>query len=196
MAEKKKIVVFDFDGTLTTKDTFVAFAKFAVGKRKTCLCFLLFSPLLILMKLRLVDNSKTKEKIFSFLYKKMEYNSFADKGLEFSNTIVCFENKSTVELMTHHLNSGDVVCVVSASVSEWVMPWCANKGVQHVVCTMPEVKNGRLTGKFATPNCYGKEKVLRLKQEIEDIEDYSLTVYGDSRGDKELMEIANVAIKI
>lgn len=196
MAEMKKIVVFDFDGTLTTKDTFIEFAKFAVGKRKTCFCFMLFLPLLILMKLRLVDNSKTKEKIFSFLYKEMEYNSFADKGFEFSNTIVCFENKSTVELMTHHLNSGDVVCVVSASVSEWVKPWCAKKGVQHVVCTIPEVKNGHLTGKFATPNCYGMEKVVRLKQGIEDIEDYSLTVYGDSRGDKELMEIANVAIKI
>lgn len=56
-----------------------------------------------------------------------------------------------------------------------------------------KVRNSHLTGKFATPNCYGMEKVVRLKKEIED---YSLTVYGDSRGDKELMEIANVAIKI
>lgn len=196
MAEKKRIAVFDFDGTLTTKDTFVEFAKFVVGKRKTYFCFMIFAPILILMKLRLVDNSKTKERLFSFLYKEMKYNSFAEKGLKFSNIIKQFENKTTVEQMIHHLNSGDIVCVVSASISEWVKPWCSNKGVQHVVCTLPEVKDGCITGKFASPNCYGKEKVLRIKQEFEDIEQYSLTVYGDSRGDKELMEMANVAVII
>ena len=79
--------------------------------------------------------------------------------------------------------------------------------------TQIEVIDGRLTGRFATPNCYGPEKVRRLKEYINekvspvggglegwggkevsptggDLEG-AIIAYGDSRGDKELLAYAN-----
>jgi phosphoserine phosphatase len=61
-----------------------------------------------------------------------------------------------------------------------------------VLGTKLEVRDGKLTGRFITPNCYGQEKVNRLKQVLnEPRQAYSIKAFGDSRGDKELLEYAD-----
>lgn len=60
-----RIYAFDFDGTLTTKDTLIEFIRFSKGRVRLFLGFLLFSPLLILMKLHLYPNWKAKQRVFS-----------------------------------------------------------------------------------------------------------------------------------
>lgn len=62
-----------------------------------------------------------------------------------------------------------------------------------VIGTKVEVVDGRLTGRFLTPNCYGPEKVRRLREVFPDLSDCHLTVYGDSRGDREMLAIADKA---
>ena len=57
--------------------------------------------------------------------------------------------------------------------------------------TLIESKDGRLSGRFLTKNCYGREKVNRLLQLFPERKDYWLTAYGDSRGDYELLDFAN-----
>ena len=48
-----------------------------------------------------------------------------------------------------------------------------------------------ITGNFITKNCYGQEKVNRIKESY-DLSKYDLIyAYGDSRGDKEMLELAN-----
>jgi phosphoserine phosphatase len=54
-----------------------------------------------------------------------------------------------------------------------------------------EVKEGRLTGRFLTKNCFGKQKVVRLQELYPDRKEMVLTAYGDSRGDKEMLDYAN-----
>jgi phosphoserine phosphatase len=55
------------------------------------------------------------------------------------------------------------------------------------------VKDGRLTGRFLTKNCYGQEKVNRIKELYPHREEYHLTAYGDSNGDRELLAFADEA---
>jgi phosphoserine phosphatase len=59
------------------------------------------------------------------------------------------------------------------------------------LCTKVEVKEGRLTGRFLTKNCFGKQKVVRLQELYPDRKEMVLTAYGDSRGDKEMLDYAN-----
>jgi phosphoserine phosphatase len=59
------------------------------------------------------------------------------------------------------------------------------------LCTKVEVKEGRLTGRFLTKNCFGKQKVVRLQELYPDRKAMVLTAYGDSRGDKEMLDYAN-----
>ena len=56
-----------------------------------------------------------------------------------------------------------------------------------------EVIDGRLTGRFLTPNCYGQEKVRRILTLHPDRSAYHLTAYGDSRGDREMLAFADEA---
>ena len=61
----------------------------------------------------------------------------------------------------------------------------------EIAGTQIEVINGKLTGRFLTRNCYGKEKVGRLLQLYPDRKSYRLIAYGDSRGDRELLAFAD-----
>ncbi|MST85139.1 hypothetical protein FYJ73_10775 [Prevotellaceae bacterium LKV-178-WT-2A] len=61
-----------------------------------------------------------------------------------------------------------------------------------VVGTRIEVIDGKVTGRFLTPNCYGPEKVRRVQEMLSEPRDhYRITAYGDSRGDKEMLQYAN-----
>ena len=80
--------------------------------------------------------------------------------------------------------------IISASIDNWVQPFFPSV---KVLGTQVEVKDGCLTGRFLTKNCYGQEKVNRLLAVCPDRETYHLTAYGDSRGDKELLAFADVA---
>lgn len=65
----KQIVAFDFDGTITNRDTLLEFIKFAKGKTAFYLGFLLHLPWLLAMKCHLYPNWKTKQMIFSYFFK-------------------------------------------------------------------------------------------------------------------------------
>lgn len=78
--------------------------------------------------------------------------------------------------------------IVSASIDNWVQPFFPQV---KVLGTQIEVKDGCLTGRFLTKNCYGQEKVNRILALYPDRNTYHLTAYGDSRGDKELLAFAD-----
>ena len=72
----KKIFVFDFDGTLTHADTLLAFIRFACGPVRMCMGFVLYAPLLVLMKLKLYPNYKAKQKVFAHFFRGMTLTRF------------------------------------------------------------------------------------------------------------------------
>ena len=81
----KKVYAFDFDGTLTTKDTLIEFIRFARGNTTFLLGFLLFSPLLVLMKLKFYPNWKAKQRMFSCFFKGMLVDDFNHLCTEFAD---------------------------------------------------------------------------------------------------------------
>ena len=82
------------------------------------------------------------------------------------------------------------MAVVSASAENWVKPWCDKYGL-ICLATKLEVKDGIITGKLNGRNCYGDEKVCRIKERL-DLSDYhEIIAYGDSSGDKEMLELAH-----
>ncbi len=198
MAQKKReIVVFDFDGTLTTRDTLLLFIHYAVGTRRFLIGFLIFSPLILLMKLGLYDNGRCKERVFSWFFRGISHERFCALGRGFSIKAQKVARQSTTEALAHHIRDGATVYVITASVEEWVRPYCERIGVDKVLGTKVEVNsNGQLTGRFSTPNCYGAEKVRRLLAAEPDRDTYRLTAYGDSGGDAEMFAMADEHFKV
>lgn len=195
--KKRNIVAFDFDGTLTTRDSFLAFIKWACGSVTYYTGFLRFAPQLILMLLHLYPNWKAKERIFAHFFKGWQYSWFQALGDEFGSELDTMRNEPVIQRLREHIDRGDTVYVISASLPEWVAPWCNKLGVNTVLATEVEVdEDGRLTGRFKTRNCFGQEKVDRLLQVEPNREQYHLTAYGDSRGDKELLALADEANRV
>lgn len=193
MADKKRlVVVFDFDGTITRRDTLVVFIKFAKGKMAFYRGFIRYTPLLLAYKLRLYPGWKIKQKIISYFFKNMPLGEFATLGQKFINVINDFIRPEVVTLIKNYRQRGATIYVISASIENWVAPWCQSIGINNTIATrIATDANGLLTGCFSTNNCYGQEKVARLLEKEPDRETYMLFVYGDSRGDKELMALAD-----
>ncbi len=189
---KETLYVFDFDGTVTRRDTLLAFISYVNGPARLWLSLLLMLPRLLLMKLGLCDNGRTKERLFARHFGGMTLSDFTARGKAFACRRHLLRGKA-VEAMRAARQTGARVFVVSASVAEWVEPFFG--GQATVLGTQPEVKDGRLTGRFSSPNCYGQEKVNRLKAAVEGLEshrnDYYIIAFGDSRGDKEMLEFAD-----
>ena len=73
---KRKVYCYDFDGTITRKDTLLEFIKYTKGTSRFLQGFLLYSPLLILMKLHLYPNYKVKQKVFSYFFRGESIDAF------------------------------------------------------------------------------------------------------------------------
>lgn len=192
----KKIVTFDFDGTLTTKDTLLVFIRYACGFWAFVVGFLRYSPLLVLMKLGLYPNYKVKQKVFSYFFKGMKLEVFDTLCQRFAQDNHHLLRPQGIEAMNQAFSDGTEVMIVSASIDNWVKPFFENLSNQNnrsilILGTQIEVKDGLLTGRFLTKNCYGQEKVNRIMALYPHRENYHLTAYGDSRGDKELLAFAD-----
>ena len=134
-ADEAVVAAFDFDGTLTTRDTLLAFIRFTHGRM--------------------------------------------------------------VEMLHRHQAEGHTVCVVTASIDEWVRPVCDRLGIRVLLATHIEVSpDGSLTGRFLSPNCYGSEKVERLLEAFPHRATYKLYAYGNGRGDRELLALADEAFLV
>ena len=186
----KKIYAYDFDGTLTTRDTLLEFIRYACGTVRFLLGFLLYSPLLVLMKLRLYSNGKAKQRLFAWFFRGMPIETFDALCQSFAHSHRHLLRPETVRLLQQALSEGSEVLIVSASIDNWVQPFFPTV---TVLGTQIEVIDGRLTGRFLTPNCYGQEKVRRILALHPDRSAYRLTAYGDSRGDRELLAFADEA---
>ena len=186
-----KVYAFDFDGTLTRRDTLIEFIRFAKGDKAFLLCFLRYSPLLVLMKLGLYPNWKAKQRVFSHCFRGMAVDTFNSLCSRFACDKARLMRPKGMKKLREVLAEGGKVVVVSASVNNWVEPFFAGIGGVYVVGPMVEEREGVLTGRFLTKNCYGEEKVTRLLQLFPERTQYWLTAYGDSRGDFELLDFAN-----
>ena len=192
---KKKLYCFDFDGTLTTSDTLLEFIKYAKGRGRFLMVFLMYSPLLVMMKLHLYPNWKAKQQIFAHLFAGMRIEKFNALCRGFAEENQHLLRPKGITLVHEALVAGAQVFIVSASIDNWVRPFfdIRNlKGVQ-VLGTQIEVEDGKLTGRFKSNNCYGKEKVHRIAEVLKSFErsEYEIEAFGDSRGDKEMLAFAD-----
>ena len=191
--QQQVVAAFDFDGTLTTTDSLLAFVRFTHGRRLLLAGFVRHAPLLLAMKLGLCSNGKAKERVFAYFYKDTPYRQFVQWGKDFAGVAETMLNKEMVKRLQQHLACGHTVCVVTASIDEWVRPVCERLGAGTVLATRIEVSaDGTLTGRFITPDCYGPQKVARLLEAFPERQSYRLYAYGDSRGDDELLAFADV----
>ena len=195
----RTVVVFDFDGTLTSKDSMLEFIAFSKGRLQLYLGLLIFLPQLVLMKCGILSNHAVKERFLSFYFKGMAYADFKDLGEHFIERVLRIQRPDTIRDLNELLSNQATAYVVTASIEEWVRPYCLTRGIkaENVLGTQLEVDDdGRLTGRFATPNCNDEEKVTRFLAAEPDRQNYRLIAYGDSKGDIPMFRLADEYMKV
>lgn len=190
MTNNKSLALFDFDGTITNRDTFIEFIKFTHGSLKFWTGMIVLSPMLSLYVVKLIKNERAKTIMFSYFFNGWEYQKWKKAGDDFCKLkLPSMLRKEALSKIKEHQKEGHRIILITASIKEWVSPWCQTLGIE-IISTEIEVENNIITGKLSTPNCYGPEKVNRLKKLLS-IEDYpSIYAYGDSNGDREMLAIA------
>jgi phosphatidylglycerophosphatase C len=186
------IAFFDFDGTITSKDSMFQFIRFSKGTILFYIGMILLLPVLIGFKFGIIPNWRAKEIVFSFYFKGMKEADAIKLGQKFSEQaipgLLCPEAIQEIEF---HKNSGTKIVVVTASFSIWVKPWC-DLNQFDLIATECDIRNGRLTGLIKGKNCHGTEKVRRIKEKFDLGKFDQIYAYGDSRADLEMLNLADI----
>lgn len=188
--KKQSLALFDFDGTITTKDTLIEFVKYQAGIVHFFIGLFLISPFIIAFKAKLIPNWKAKEAFFNFFWGGMPVNKLINYAKNFSEIeLQKLIRPKAIEKIREHLEKKHRVIIVSASADLWLKYWCEMNSVE-LISTHLETKDGIITGKISGKNCYGPEKVKRINEFL-NLKDFkTIYAYGDSKGDKEMLQIA------
>jgi len=187
-----KIAFFDFDGTITRKDTMVQFIRFSKGNLRYIVGLVLLSPILISFKLGLLPNWKAKECLFSYYFKGMSEEAVSLWGQKFSEQVIpLLLRLEAIREIEFYQQSGTKMVIVTASFSIWLKHWCSLNHFE-LIATECEVEQGKLTGLMKGKNCYGAEKVRRIKEKYNLSEFEQIYAYGDSNADLEMLNLADL----
>jgi len=194
-ASKPVIAAFDFDETLITHDSLPDFLRHSfslpVFAWKTFLC----APMLVRFKLRKITNQTAKEHLLTVFLGGMSIEHFDALCQRYATRLNNITRKEALERVQWHQQRGDTVAIISASPESWIAPWAKQHGIGQIISTKLETVGGKLTGKLATPNCHGAEKVNRFLAKHPDRNTYELYMYGDGKSDQQMFTLADHAFE-
>ena len=187
-----KLVLFDFDGTLTRKDSLLQFIMYYRGRKTFMKGLLANIPHVAGYFLGSISNSQLKEYFLTWFFKGEPIQKFNLAGNDFARNVVpTFLKKDARQTIDKYKDAHHRIVIVTASCSNWIKSWTDHMGLE-LISTELEVADGKVTGKMKGKNCYGPEKVSRIKARY-NLDDYErIIAYGDSRGDQQMLELADV----
>ena len=188
----RHLALFDFDGTLTTRDTMLAFCQHVAGTPRYLLGLAWLAPMLVGFKAGLIPNDEAKQRMLRHFLGGMTRAELREAGERFVPKAESWLRPEGVGRLQWHRDEGHDLFIVSASLDLWLAPWAESRGLR-LISTEGQFEGDRFTGGLATPNCHGPEKVRRVR-EVVDTDAYdTIHAYGDSSGDTEMLAMAHEA---
>lgn len=186
----RTIALFDLDGTLTRADTMLEFLYFTRGKARTWWLLAGVLPLWCLARLRLAPADAPKRTLVRKAFGTRLVGGLAQQAARFARErMPQLLRDGALDRITGLRQQGHEVFIVTASCSLWAAPWCQLHRL-GCIATELEQEEGRYTGRLATPNCKGEEKVRRIRGLIGmDKVDY-IHAFGDTASDRPMMALA------
>ncbi len=186
-----KIAFFDFDGTVTKEDTLFLFIRYYVGDLKFFIGLIILSPVLAGYVLKLINNSVAKQIVLKYFFVGEDETVFNKKAKEFSLKHMPKTLRSqAMEKIEEYKQEGTKVVIVSASLENWLKPWCDSESLD-LLATRVTFENGKFVGEYIPNNCHGKEKVRRIKDSYDLSSFEKIYGYGDTSGDLPMLELAD-----
>ena len=189
-AEGRPIVAFDFDGTLTIRDSFTEFLRWRAGPGGWALGLVKLAPA-VAAYARDRDRGRIKAASVREFLLGVDRATLKAEAARFADEIwPRFMRPDALAVWNDWGVRGAHRVIVTASPTITVAPFARRLGAEALLGTeMAFDSQDRVTGAFAGPNCRGEEKVRRLRAVYGD--DVRLAAaYGDTSGDTEMLAMA------
>jgi phosphatidylglycerophosphatase C len=180
----RTVAAFDFDGTLTRRDTMLPFLAGLVGPARLARALASAAP-------RLADRDAAKEHLLERLLTGRDHAELLDAGNAYGEKVAIRSVADEMrERLAWHQDAGHETVIVSASLDVYVAAAARALAIEDVLCTTLAVSaDGRCTGALHGGNCRGAEKAARLRDHVGG-DDVELWAYGNSGGDREMLALA------
>lgn len=191
------VAAFDFDGTLTRRDTLLPFLLQGLGWARFAGVMVRCSPWLLGFALRLLPNHVAKRRLLHLAFAGRSVREVDGWTTQWLATLPSQLRPDALAQLTEHQRAGHRCVMVSASPDVYLQRAAQSLGFDGLICTEMAVAQGVLTGGLHTPNCHGAQKVVRLTQWLDaqglQRDGITLHAYGDTSGDKPMLRMANQA---
>lgn len=193
LPEKQIVAAFDFDGTLTYHDSLLPFLIFIAGPVNTFFVIARKIPLLLGFLFGCVSRQQVKEGILKSLIGGVPAKLIQEKGKEFAKQeIIKLLKPEGINKLRWHQQQGHRCILVSANLDVYLQPWSLKEGFHDLLCSNLQInEKGEMTGLLEDKNCRGAEKTKRLLELLGNRKNFILYAYGDSAGDKEMLQMAD-----
>lgn len=189
--DKPVIAVFDFDRTLTDRHTFWRFLRRLIGRPRFTLVAISLIPTAILLALKVIPLMAAREVMIRRCMTGISVEKYRALGVLFAQQdIPGWLKPEALARLKWHQAQGHRCLLISNSADVYLEPWGKAAGFDAVSGSRFKERNGRLTGELDGPHCQAEEKVIRVQQIIGNPRDYVIHAYGDSEGDRNLLDIA------
>lgn len=198
MTEVSQLVIFDLDSTLTRRDTLVPYLLGFLARKPWIFFRLLHLPVAaLLFKLRVINNARLKEIfITAFLAGASRETIQHWSGIFTRKLLAHGMRQDGLKILNQHIKSGDYTILLSASPDIYVYDLGEHLGFMKVICTRAEWESDHLTGRLASENCRGSEKVKYLDSLRKEFPNASITAYADNYSDIDLLRSADKGILV
>jgi phosphatidylglycerophosphatase C len=184
-----RLVFFDFDCTLTIRDTIWPFTTFLLKQNRRGYPVRLAALCLSGLLGHVIPNEYFKRGLAALLLRgrsAQEMDLIAERFHDaYLEKIL---NRTAVESLVEHIAHGDEIYILSSNFDFFLKPLQKKWNLAGIIATRTEVLNGVFTGRILGNACHGKEKVARV------IECFGPTIikeavaYGDSASDAFLLD--------
>lgn len=185
------LALFDFDGTITTREMFPDFMRFAVTPRRLACGKVLLAPFIAGYRLGIVPGNAVRAGIVGFGFRGVPVETLRLAGEAFASDIIAGALRANaMERIRWHQAQGDRVVVVSGSLEVYLSPWCKQHGLE-LLCSRLAATDGVLNGRYLGAQCVGREKTRRIRERYELAEYAAVYAYGDTHEDDEMLAMAD-----
>lgn len=189
------LAVFDFDHTITDRDSLLPFLFYIQGFWKTIYHLLVLTPDFICYLVGHLSRQEMKEKILTRFIGGRCFTEVQSLGQDYADCqLDNYLKPEAMKRLAWHQSQGHRCLLISASLEFYLKPWAKRHGFEEVLASCLELtSSGYVTGRLQGLNCWGPEKKRRLLAYLgsTQVDRIQLYVYGDSRGDQEILALAN-----
>ncbi|MFF5291054.1 HAD-IB family hydrolase [Paractinoplanes globisporus] len=185
--------VWDLDGTLTRTDTLLPFLRRVAGTAAVV------RALAVAATRELPRHGRrdaAKALVLQQLLGGRELGPVDQVARDYALRVRDSLRADSMRLWSWHGDNGHRLVIASASPGLYVHHLGRLLGADEVICTEMAVVNGRLTGALRGGNCRGHEKARRVLEHLREQPASQVWAYANGAGDRPLLEIADVAVRV